>query len=196
MSPRTASHAAKAALLAVLLLGQARAAEAPGPASQVAVGAEVDLLPVVLSATAGELGGGVNVWVGRDRLRLRAVGTYVAFPAGFLTPAGFEDRRLAVAAGIVDFFFQPGFSGPWLGAGLEYWWSWIGSPAGPATASWRSGVATLGGGFVWKFWRSVYLNPWAAGHLLLSQPEVSLYGATWRPQKLTGEVSVKVGWEF
>ena len=99
-----------------------------------------------------------------------------------------------VAAGIVDLFFARDFSGPWIGAGLEYWWNTIGSPAGPDTASWSSGVATLGGGFVWKLRGNLYLNPWAAGHLLLSRPEVTLYGATWKPGALTGEVSLKVGW--
>ena len=57
-------------------------------------------------------------------------------------------------------------------------------------------MATLGAGYVWKFWRGVYLNPWGAGHLLLSKPEVTLHGATWKPQALTGEVSVKIGYEF
>jgi hypothetical protein len=196
MSTRSVVRTVQVVLLASLLLGRARAADAPPPTSRAAFGAEVDLLPVVLSAVEGQLGGGINVWAGRDRVRLRAVGTYLAFPEGALTPSGFQDRRLTVAAGIVDVFFQPGFSGPWLGTGLEYWWNEIASPAGPGTASWSSWVVTLGGGFVWKFWRGVYLNPWAAGHLLLSQPEVSLHGATWKPQRLTGEVSLKVGCQF
>jgi len=182
-------------LAAAAAAGPARAEEAPGP-SRVALGAELDLLPVVLSAADGRLGAGANVWAGRGHIRLRAVGTYVAFPPGALTPSGFEDRELAVAAGIVDVFLEPGFVGPWLGAGLESWWNRIGSPAGPGTASWTSGVATLGGGWVWRFWRGAYLNPWAAGHLLLSSPEVSLYGATWTPSRLTGEVSLKLGWQF
>ena len=194
---RVGGPSAAAMILVLLTLGPGRArAEGPAAGSAAAVGVEIDLLPVVLSAADGQLGGGANVWIGRDRVRLRAVGTYVAFPPGALAPSGFERRRLTVAAAIVDVFLQPGFSGPWLGAGLEYWWNRIESPAGPETASWASGVATLGGGYVWKFWRSVYLNPWAAGHLLLSDPEVTLYGATWKPQKLTGEVSLKIGASF
>jgi hypothetical protein len=183
-------------LLLLLLLGQARAEEPVPGGSRTAVGGEIDLLPVVLSAAAGKLGGGANLWIGRDRLRARAVATYVAFPPGALTPPGFEDRELTVAAGIVDVFFRPGFAGPWLGGGLEYWWNRIASPAGPGTASWSSGVVTLGAGYVWKFWRSVYLNPWGAGHLLLSKPEVTLHGATWKPPPLAGEVSLKIGCEF
>jgi hypothetical protein len=179
----------------VAVLGSARAADEP-EASRIVAGVELDLLPTVLSAIDGELGGGANVWVGRDRVRLRAVGTYIAFPPGALTPSGFEDRKLSVAAGIVDVFFRPGFIGPWIGAGLEHWWNRIGSPAGPETATWTSWVATLGGGYVWKVWRGLYLNPWAAGHVLLSEPEVTLHGATWKPARLAGEVSLKVGWQF
>jgi len=185
-------------LAAVALLAGATPAgaadAAPGSPDRVALGLEVDLLPAVLSAIDGQFGAGGNLWVGYDRLRLRAVGTQVYFPSGFLTPTGFQDRELTVAAGIVDYFFAPGFHGPWLGAGFEYWWNTIGSPSGPATASWNSWVFTLGGGYVWKVWGNLYLNPWAAGHLLLSRPEVTLYGATWTPARLSAEVSLKIGW--
>lgn len=185
--------------LAILLCLGAAAPALPaepggGPPDKVALGLELDLLPTVLSAIDGQFGVGGNVWVGYDRLRLRAVGTRVEFPPGFLTPEGFENRQLTVAAGIVDFFFLPGFEGPWIGAGLEYWWNTIGSTSGGGTASWNSWVGTLGAGYVWKVWRNFYLNPWAAVHLLFTRPEVTLYGATWTPAPLTAEVSLKVGW--
>jgi hypothetical protein len=191
------AHRLLPALLCLAAFGNAQADDSQAATPQrVTMGMEVDLLPTVLSATAGELGGSGNVWIGLDRIRLRAVGSYIAFPQGFLTPSGFADRELTVAAGIVDYFFLPRFRGPWFGAGLEYWWNKVGSPAGPATASWSSGVFTVGSGFVWQFWGNLYLNPWAAGHLLLSRPEVTLYGATWTPAPLTAEVSLKVGWSF
>jgi len=197
----TRSYSRPLGLLAAvaLLAGAAPALAADpagGPPDRVALGLELDLLPTVLSAVDGQFGVGGNVWVGYDRLRLRAVGTRVYFPPGSLTPTGFQDRELTVAAGIVDYFFAPGFDGPWLAAGFEYWWNTIGSPSGPATASWNSWVFTLGGGYVWKVWGNLYLNPWAAAHLLLSRPEVALYGATWTPAPLTAEVSLKIGWFF
>jgi hypothetical protein len=188
-----------AVALCTLAAGPALAAEPPPPVApardRLTLGLELDALPFVLSAVAGQPGGAGNLWIGLDRLRLRAVGAHVAFPSG-LTPTGFQDRELTVAAGIVDCFFRPGFDGPWVGAGFEYWWNTIGSPSGPSTASWNSWVATLGGGFVWKFWGEFYLNPWAAAHLLLSTPSVTLYGETWKPAAVTGEVSVKLGWSF
>ncbi len=183
------------AMVCLAASGPAGAADAPrGPPDRVALGLEVDLLPTGLSAVGGQLGGGGNVWAGYERMRLRAVGSQIYFPPGSLTPPGFENRQLTVAAGIVDYFFAPGFDGPWLGAGFEYWWNTIGSPSGPATASWSSWVFTLGGGFVWKVWGNLYLNPWAAAHLLLSRPEVTHHGATWTPAPLSAEVSLKIGW--
>jgi hypothetical protein len=196
MTARGVLRAGATLVLATIVHGQARGADDAASAPRTAAGVEIDLLPIVLSAAAGRLGGGANVWVGRGHVRVRAVGTYVAFPPGALTPSGFEDRELAVAAGIVDVFLRPELEGPWVGAGLERWWNRIASPAGPGTARWTSWVATLGGGYVWTVWRSLYLNPWAAGHLLLSEPEVNLHGATWKPAKLAGEVSLKVGWQF
>jgi len=163
---------------------------------QVASGLELDLLPVVLSAVDGEPGIGGSVWIGTDRMRLRAVGAAISFPPGTFTPSGFENRKLAVAAGIVDYFFRPRFAGPWIGAGFEYWWNRIGSPSGPDTADWSSWVFTVGGGYVWKIWGELYLNPWVGGHLLLSRPAVTLYGATWPPSLFSAEVSLKIGWSF
>src|SRR5262245_15484206 len=127
--------------MVVLLLTDADLSRADDPGAEAeskAFGVELDLLPTVLSAVAGEVGVGGNVWVGKGNFRFRAVGTHMAFPSGFQTPSGFEDRRLTVAAGIVDYFFQRGFAGPWIGGGVEYWWNTVGSPMGPATASWSS----------------------------------------------------------
>jgi len=186
-----------AAALAALTLASRAAADDAGTApdaGRLALGLEIDLLPTVVSAAAGEVGAGGNVWVGRDRLRLRMVGARMVFPDGFQTPAGFQGRELIVAAGIVDVFLLPRFAGPWIGAGLEHWWNRIGSTAGPDTAEWRSYVLTAGAGWSWKFWGDLYLNPWAAGHVLLSRPTVTLDGNTWKPAAVAWEVSLKLGW--
>ncbi len=61
----------------------------------------------------------------------------------------------------------------------------------------RSNVFTLGAGYVWKFAGNFYLNPWVAGHLLLSGTgpfsagQDQLY-----PSMFTPEVSVKLGWHI
>ena len=70
MSMRKLLSATKVLVVAVLFLTLGRAkAEDPVPGgSGTAVGGEIDLLPVVLSADAGRLGGGTNLRIGRDRV--------------------------------------------------------------------------------------------------------------------------------
>lgn len=155
---RAAGLALATAIVSLPLAARADEAQ-PGSRSQVALGAEVDLLPLVLSASAGKLGGGVNLWAGVGQVRLRLVGSYIAFPHGALTPSGFDDRRLTVAAGIVDVFFLPAFSGPWIGTGVERWWNGIRSASGPGSANWSAWVYTLGAGYVWKVWATSTSTP-------------------------------------
>ncbi|HEY6006010.1 MAG TPA: hypothetical protein VIV57_24230 [Anaeromyxobacter sp.] len=186
-----------AALLLAVPLAFASTARAGSPPADApardAVGAEIDLLPAALSAADGEAGGAFQLWAGRGRNRLRLVTALVHFPDA-LTDAPFRDRDLTVAALICDRFFRDGFRGPWLGAGLELWWTGIGTELGPGRRERANPVATAGGGWVFPIWRGLYLNPWAAGHLVLGNREIRLPAATYRMRAVEGEVSLKVGW--
>jgi hypothetical protein len=192
----TAGERVLLAALCLAVSARAVAADAPPAPDRIALGLEVDLLPTALSAVDGHMGGGANVWAGHDRVRLRAVGSRIYFPPGVLTPTGFRHRELTVGAGIVDYFFMPGWQGPWVGAGLERWWNTIGSASGPASASSNSWALTLGGGLAWKVWGNLYLNPWAAAHVMLSRPDLTLQGKTWSPAALSAEASLKLGWHL
>ena len=149
----------------------------------------------MLSAVGGEAGGALQLWGGRGRDRLRLVGAHLAFPDA-LTAAPFRDRRLTVVALLYDRFFANGFHGPWVGGGLEAWWNRIASDRGPGTEDWRTGVATLGGGWVLPVWRGLYLNPWAAIHVPLARPRIELYGERFDPGAVAAELSLKLGWMF
>jgi hypothetical protein len=160
-----------------------------------AVGVEVDLLPVVASAAAGEAGGALQVWAGRDRLRLRLVGADLHYPDAF-TPSPFGDRHTTAAAVLLDLFFRDGFRGPWVAAGAEYWWSEIGLRHGEGRGRWSSPVATVGAGWVLPIWRGLYLNPWAAAHTPLGSRSVAVGGERYHPHPVEAEVSLKLGWAF
>jgi len=184
--------------LGVLLLASALLAARPAAALDLrpeAAGVEVDLLPTVASAVAGEAGGSLQGWAGKDRNRLRLVGAHLHYPNG-LTAAPFADRSATVAAIIYDRFFRDGFAGPWVGAGLEYWWSEIGLQDGTARGSWGTPVATVGAGWVFPVWRGLYLNPWAAAHLPFDSGSVAVGTEQYQPKAFEAEVSLKVGWTF
>jgi hypothetical protein len=159
-------------------------------ARRTTVGVEIDALPYILSGYYG------SVWVGRDQWRARAVVSRSTLPS-FVVQDGFEDHRIDVVAALVDHFFKPDFRGFWVGGGAEYWQNDVRSKTSGQSASWDNVAATLGGGYVWKFYGNFYLNPWGAGHLIVGgDTKVPVGAETFEPSRFTGEVSLKVGWHF
>jgi hypothetical protein len=181
-----------------LLLSAFLLAASPAAAldlSPQAVGVEVDLLPTVASAVAGEAGGALQLWVGADRNRLRLVGAHLHYPNAF-TAAPFADRSSTVAALLYDRFFRDDFTGPWVAAGVEYWWSRVGLENGPERGSWNSAVATVGAGWVFPLWKGLYVNPWGAAHVPFNTSGVPVGASTYKPRGFEAEVSVKLGWAW
>jgi hypothetical protein len=185
-------------LVAEPVAGQAHVEEAaaPAPRSRRAVGAIVDLFPIVLSATAGEVGLSGQLWLGIDHVRLRLVGARIAVPNGIAANDGFEDQLLLVAAGIVDYTFGSHFDGWWLGAGVEYWdgtMSIVESPG--STASWQALMTTFGGGYIFRFGKSVHfcLEPWAGLHLRMTPAKLTFDDEAYTPQRVSATVSLKLG---
>lgn len=153
-------------------------------------GVELDVLPY---ATGGYYG---SFWVGRDRLRVRPVIARTTLP-DFMVDDGFENADIDAAALIVDYFFQEGFKGFWAGGGVEYWQNSIENATSGDRATWSNTIATVGGGYIWRLKSGLYINPWAAGHLVVGGPtEVAVGDAVYEPSRFSPEVSVKLGWAF
>jgi len=185
-----------ASLTPTLLAAALALAGAPAHAADLrldAAGVEVDLLPTISSATAGEAGGAVQAWVGASRNRLRLVGAHLHYPNGFVSKP-FADRSATVVAVLYDRFFRDDYAGPWVAVGAEYWWSRIGLASGADRGSWGTPVATVGAGWVFPIWRGLYLNPWAAGHAPLDTGRVAVGAEQYRPKAFEAEVSLKIGW--
>lgn len=160
------------------------------PVRSITVGFEVDVLPYI---TGGYYGSG---WIGYDHWRYRAIITKITTP-DFVLKDGFANNRIQAYTLIADFFFQPDFKGWWIGAGFEYWKGEIQSDAKLNIAKYDSGIFTAGGGYVWKFHKHFYLNPWAASHIRIAgDNNVIVDGKTFTPPVFTPELSLKVGWHF
>jgi hypothetical protein len=158
----------------------------------------VDLLPVVLSASAGELGLSGQVWAGFDHVRWRLVGARLALPNWLAAKDGFQDQTTTVLAGIVDYVWGDHFDRWWLGAGLEYWHSSIAHEDVPGRrVAWDAGIATVGGGYIWPLLGDAdvrfYIEPWAAAHLRWTPAHPTLEGHDHTPARVNGEVSLKLG---
>jgi hypothetical protein len=154
------------------------------------IGTELDLLPYISG------GYYVSLWYGKDHLRYRGVYARTNVPS-FAVPDGFSNHELWAAAFIVDYFFKENFEGWWVAAGYEYWDSQIQTESGSHKLFYNNNIMTVGGGYVWKFADNFYLNPWAAGHILITGTGPFQMGdQTYTPSLFTPELSLKVGWHF
>lgn len=154
------------------------------------VGFELDAAPYIFQGYYG------SVWVGHDHFRYRAVITKIETP-DFILEDGFTNNEMKVYAAIVDYFFKPDFKGWWIGPGLEYWDASIQTDAKLEIAEYNNTIFTLGGGYLWKFHKNFYLNPWAAVHLRIAgDKEVRVDQSIYETPLVIPEVSVKLGWHF
>jgi hypothetical protein len=153
-----------------------------------AIGFELDALPYI---TGGYYG---SVWVGHNHFRYRGILTKLTTPE-FVLEEGFTNNKITAYTFIADYFFKPDFEKWWVGAGVEYWEGSIQTKIKAETANYTSTIATAGGGYVWKFYKNFYLNPWAAVHLRIAgDNDVKVDEKVFKPSRITPEVSLKLGW--
>lgn len=164
---------------------------------KMALGFNIDLLPVVMSATQKEFGFAGQTWVGIDHIALRLVAAHMHMPDVFAAKNGFTGMETSVAAVIIDYFFGDNFDGWWIGTGVEVWQSNIGHKDAPnERAQFVNLVWTLGGGYVWRFWGNFYLNPWAAVHVITNARTIKIAEKELSQFPLMGEASLKIGFYF
>jgi hypothetical protein len=149
-----------------------------------------------MSAVEGQFGFAGQAWVGIDHLRIRMVGAHYYTPQFLIGDNGFKNQNTNTLAWIFDYVFGNHFDGWWVGTGFELWLNNIGHKGMSATADWNSAVWTVGGGYIWRFWKNLYIEPWAAMHVVMNQHDVNLGGYKYTPLQVTGEVSLKIGWFF
>ncbi len=152
-------------------------------------GTEFDLVPYLND------GYYLSVIVGKGRLRGRIVRTELTTPS-FVTDDDFEDNDLVVNAAIVDVYFKDGFSGWWVGPGLERWEGDVTEKASGVRQSYGTNILTLGGGYTWRFAKHFYLNPWAAVHIPIGGDRDVAFPSAVFEIDATPEASIKLGIEF
>lgn len=183
---------ASAAVVLALFLPACYAQEVQGESGSGAwkFGSEIDALPF---ATKGYYG---SAFVGRDGWRLRGVAARSAMPS-FMVSEGFRDKRTDAYAVLVDRFFgskRQRFEGFWIGGGGEYWRNRIRTEDSPEYSRYNNFILTAGGGYVWRFSRHFYLNPWAGGHFVAGgSRKIPVSGKTYEQRVFTPEASIKFG---
>jgi hypothetical protein len=176
-------------LLMGCLIPISASAEQAGTVRSWTLGTEVDLVPFLCD------GYYISAIAGKGRVRGRVVRTELTTPS-FFTDDAFEDNDLSVTAAIVDLYFKDGFSGWWVGPGLERWEGDVTEKASGVRKGYETNILTLGGGYTWKLSRHFYLNPWAAVHIPIGGDRDVAFETSVFEINATPEASVKFGVAF
>lgn len=160
------------------------------------VGLAIDLLPPVLSATAGSFGYSAQVWYGYKKFRIRGVIAGFTMPDNMMGNDDFENLRTDAVALIFDYFLKNNFKGWWLGAGFEMWNTTITYKMNYQNYEFTDYVATAGSGYIFSVYRNFYVEPWGALHYTLNNEKVTIGNVSFKTKKIQGEVSLKVGWHL
>jgi hypothetical protein len=154
------------------------------------MGGEIDVLPF---ATKGYYG---SVFAGHSGWRFRGVAARSTTPS-FMVSSGFRDKRTDAYAVLADRFLgarRQNLEGFWIGGGGEYWRNRIRTNESSEFAHYGNFVLTLGGGYVWKFSKHFYINPWAGAHFVVTgSRDIPVSGTTYHQSAFTPEVSIKLG---
>lgn len=165
-------------------------------ADKKAIGFTIDFLPTIMSATEGELGFSGQTWFVANHNRIRAVGAFFQLPETIVDNNKFENQNMKVAAIIYDYIFGENIDGFWLGTGVEFWFNDITEKEINESKSWNNFVYTIGGGYIYKFYKNFYIEPWCAAHLVINNDSITINSNKYQPKKIQGEISLKIGWHF
>lgn len=160
------------------------------------VGFSIDLLPIIMSISTGNLGYSGQLWYGYNKFRIRGVIAGFQMPDKLMGNNDFKDLKTTATALIFDCFKNYNFKGWWLGAGVEMWNNTITSIIDNNNYNFNNYVATAGSGYIFKIYKNFYVEPWGAVHYILNNEKVSVGSTEYNPKKFQGEVSLKVGWHF
>ena len=188
-----AGEAPRASAPADLAASQQPASEPRKTAHKWTMGSDLDLLPFALH---GYSSGG---FLGRNGWRASSLMSASTAPS-FMISSGFSDRHTDAYTGMVDRFFggkRKSIEGFWAGAGGGYWRSSIRAGGSSTPAKYHDFRLTVGGGYLIRLSRHIYLDPCAAEHFVVAgQRRIPVSGQTYRPPVFTLDASIKIGFNF
>lgn len=158
-----------------------------------AVGAQLDLFPTVVSAINGKVGFAPQVWAGVKPVRLRLIAAHLEPPDGFTFDDNIVSPKITALAATIDYTFGEHFDEWWVGAGTEAWLQSVEAADGSGKAEWTSGVFTLGAGYIIRFWDHFYLDPWLGVHATMNPGPRQVGDVEYEPAPVSASASLKFG---
>ena len=161
-----------------------------------AMGVAIDPFPIIMSAADSRFGLSVQPWFGIDYVKVRIDITHIRIPNAITGTKYFYKNEVNVAGIVAEGFFNKNFDGFRIGMGFGMWDTTISHRYFDKKGKSISAYWTVEGGYVWKFYKTLYIEPCLALDVPLSTNKISLYGFTYHQLPVFGEISLKFGLYF
>ena len=169
--------------------------EIPEHAAQhaLALGVNLDPFPTIISAFSREFGLEIQPWFGIDHYKIRFDIAHMRVPDTIAGTKYFYKNSCNSFSVMAEYIFGNNFDGFHIGAGIGVWHNTIRHKYFNVHGNIILPFLKIEGGYIWKFYKNLYLEPCAALDIMLMHKTISIYGFTYKPLPAAGEISVKFG---
>jgi hypothetical protein len=158
-----------------------------------ALGVNIDPFPTILSAVSRDFGLGIQPWFGIDHLKIRLDIAHVRIPDTIAATKYFYKNNSNSFSLVAEYMFGNNFDGFVLGYGFGIRQNTISHEFFRGMGNSNILFFTVEGGYIWKFYNNVYLEPCLSLDIMLTRQTISIFGFTYKPLPVAGEITVKFG---
>ncbi len=160
---------------------------------RVALGVNLNFFPTVLSVIDGEFGLGIQPWFGIDQFKIRLDITHMRIPNSLAATRYFYKNDVNTFSLVVQYCFGKNFDGFSIGAGIGLWNNMVSHAFFNRKGSSIAPYLTIEGGYIWKFYNNLYIEPCLALDVMLTRQKIRIYGFEYKPFPVAGEIMLKFG---
>jgi hypothetical protein len=158
-----------------------------------ALGVNIDIFPTIVSAASRSFGLGIQPWFGINHFRIRFDVAHIRMPDTITGKNYFYKYNCNSFALAAEYTFGNNFDGFIIGAGIGIWQHAISHKHFNERGHRTVPFFAIEGGYIWKFYQNLYLEPCIALDIILGQKTITLYGFTYTTLPVAGEITVKFG---
>jgi hypothetical protein len=157
------------------------------------LGINLDFFPTIVSAVDGEFGLSIQPWFGIDQFKIRLNITHLRIPDSLVGSRFFYKNTANTFSLAVEYCFGNNFDGFTAGAGIGVWNNMVSHKYFNKKGISITPFLTLEGGYIWKFYNNLFIEPCLALDVMLTGQKIKIYGFGFKPLPVSGEITLKFG---
>jgi hypothetical protein len=157
------------------------------------LGVNLDFFPTIVSVVDSEFGLSIQPWFGIDQFKIRLNIVHLRIPNSLVGTRYFYKNDANTFSLAVEYCFGNNFDGFTIGAGIGLWNNMVSHKYFNRKGSSFTPFLTIEGGYIWKFYNNLFIEPCLGLDVMLTGQKISIYGFGYKPLPVSGEITLKFG---